>query len=43
MLPSAESSLQMAEDGAFAIGAFNLYNLEGAMAVAASESQARPA
>ena len=43
MLTSTKSLLQMAEDGGFAIGAFNLYNLEGAMAVAAAESQAKPA
>ena len=44
MLTSTKSLLQMAEDGGFAIGAFNVYNLEGAMAVvAAAESQASPA
>ena len=44
MLTSTKSLLQMAEDGGFAIGAFNVYNLEGAVAVvAAAESQASPA
>lgn len=43
MLTSTKSLLQMAEDGGFAIGAFNIYNLEGARAVvAAAESQASP-
>ena len=44
MLTSTKSLLQMAEDGGYAIGAFNIYNLEDAMAVvAAAESQGCPA
>lgn len=38
------SDLQAAEEGGYAIGAFNVYNLEGAMAVvAAAEEEKSPA
>ena len=44
MLTSTKSLLQTAEDGGYAIGAFNIYNLEGAMAVvAAAEGRGCPA
>ena len=44
MLASTTTLLSIAEQGGFAIGAFNVYNLEGARAVvAAAEAEASPA
>ncbi|MDP6073357.1 MAG: class II fructose-bisphosphate aldolase, partial [SAR202 cluster bacterium] len=44
MLTNTKALLGMAERGGFAIGAFNVYNLEGALAVTgAAEEAASPA
>ena len=44
MLAKTSDILSRASDGGYAVGAFNVYNMEGALAVAeASESTSMPA